>query len=314
MAAEFGALVPIIFGDDPVVGADVVYRLVGGSFAGFGLIAWHRRPDSRSGPLMTATGFGLLISLLLKQIDTGVTQTAGEVLEDIWEPIFLALILTFVNGGRLETAVERLIVGTSFLAAFVLDVFSMFYSEQPGNVLLVLPNETIYGAIDATQRGMKIVLCVATCAVVAARWHAASPPRRRALLPSVAGAACLLMFVWLLGTDLFEGPRSQVMIVVAYSSMLVVPAAFLVGLLRSRLARGGLAQLFRELAGMRGEALQAALGRDPRRPHARARLPAAGFPRIRRCDGPVGARPARRAGARERADRARGPRGGGDRL
>jgi signal transduction histidine kinase len=51
------------------------------------------------------------------------------------------------------------------------------------------------------------------------------------------------------------------MIVVAYSSMLVVPAAFLAGLLRSRLARGGLAQLFRELGGMRGDALQAALGR-----------------------------------------------------
>jgi signal transduction histidine kinase len=69
------------------------------------------------------------------------------------------------------------------------------------------------------------------------------------------------MFVWLLVTDLVKGPRSQVMIVVAYSSMLVVPAAFLAGLLRSRLARGGLAQLFSDLSGMRGEGLQAALGR-----------------------------------------------------
>jgi signal transduction histidine kinase len=69
------------------------------------------------------------------------------------------------------------------------------------------------------------------------------------------------MFVWLLGTDLVKGPRSQAMIVVAYSSMLVVPAAFLAGLLRSRLARGGLARLFHDLGGMRGEALQAALRR-----------------------------------------------------
>ena len=157
VAAEFGALVPIIFGDDALVGADVVYRLVGGSFAAFGLIAWHRRPDSRSGPLMTATGFGLLVSLLLKQIHTGVALTAGEVLEDIWEPAFVALILSFVAGGRLQSRVERLIVAGSFFAAFVLDVFSMLYSEQPDNVLLVLPNETIYGAIDATQRGMKAV-------------------------------------------------------------------------------------------------------------------------------------------------------------
>ncbi len=261
IAAEFGALAPIIFGDDPVVGADVVYRLVGGSFAAFGLVAWHRRPDSRSGPLMTATGFGLLISLLLKQIHADVALTAGEVLEDIWEPAFLALVLSFVTGGRLVSRVDRLIVAVSFFAAFVLDVFSMLFVDEPGNVLLAFPSETVAGAVDATQRSLKIALCLATCAVIAARWRAASPPRRRALLPSVAGCACLLMFVWLLGTDLVEGPRSQAMIVVAYSSMLVVPAAFLAGLLRSRLARGGLAQLFRELGGMRGEALEAALGR-----------------------------------------------------
>jgi signal transduction histidine kinase len=262
VAAEFGALVPIVFADDaPVVAADLVYRLVGGSFAAFGLIAWHRRPDSRSGPLMTATGFGLLVSLLLKQIHTGVALTLGEVLEDIWEPAFLALILSFVTGGRLVSRVDRLIVAASFFAAFILDVFSMLFVKQPDNVLLVFPSGTMDGIVDATQRGMKIVLCVATCAVIAGRWRAASPPRRRALLPSVAGGACLLMFVWLLGTDLVEGPRSQFMIVLAYSSMLVVPAAFLAGLLRSRLARGGLAQLFRELGGMHGEALQAALAR-----------------------------------------------------
>ena len=62
-------------------------------------------------------------------------------------------------------------------------------------------------------------------------------------------------------TDLVEGPRSQVLIMVAYCSMLIVPAAFLAGLLRSRLARGGLAQLFRDLSGMRGAALETALGR-----------------------------------------------------
>src|SRR3954466_4578176 len=134
---------------------------------------------------------------------------------------------------------------------------------------------------------MLIVLCVATCVVIAGRWRAASVPRRRALLPSVAGAACLVMFVWLLVTDLVKGPRSQVMIIVAYSSMLVVPAAFLAGLLRSRLARGGLAQLFRELGGMRGEALEAALGRtlgDPtlvlayRLPNSQGHADAAGRP------------------------------------
>src|SRR5204862_1153412 len=111
----------------------------------------------------------------------------------------------------------------------------------PGNVLLTFPSERIYGVVDTTQRSLLIGLGLLAAGVIAGRWRAASPARRRALLPSVAGAGCLLMFVWLLATDLVTGPRSQFMIMLAYTSMLVVPAAFLAGLLRSRLARGGLA-------------------------------------------------------------------------
>jgi len=262
IAAELAALVPIMSTDGaPVEGADVVYRLVGGSFAACGLAAWHRRPDSRSGPLMTATGFGLLVGLLLEQIDAGITLTAGEVLEDIWAPFFAALVLSFVTGGRLVSGLDRLIVAWIFAAVFVLDVVSLLFAEQRGNILLTFPSEKLYSAVDMTQRVMLIVACLAIAVIIGRRWRASSSPRRRALLPSVAGAACLLMFVWLIGTDLVKGPRSQFMIMLAYSSMLVVPAAFLAGLLRSRLARGGLAQLFRELSGMRGEALQAALRR-----------------------------------------------------
>ena len=117
VAAEFGALVPILFGDGPVEGADVVYRLVGGSFAAFGLVAWQRRPDSRSGPLMIATGAGLLVSLLLKQVHTPLTLTAGEVLEDIWAPAFVALVLSFVTGGRLTTRLDRFLVTGIFFSA-----------------------------------------------------------------------------------------------------------------------------------------------------------------------------------------------------
>ena len=262
VAAEFGALVPIIFGTaGEIEGPDVVYRLVGGSFAALGLVAWYRRPDSLSGALMTTTGFGLLVSLLLKQLQSGVALTLGEVTEDIWTPFFIALVLSFVTGGRLTSRVDRVIVAVVFVVVFVVDVFSMLFVEQEDNVLLLFPSEGIYGVIDTAQRVTLIAVAIAVAVIIAGRWRAASTPRRRALLPSVAGAACMLIFVWLLITDLVKGPRSQLMIMLAYCFMLVVPAVFLAGLLRSRLARGGLAQLFRELSGMRGDALQAALGR-----------------------------------------------------
>ena len=70
-----------------------------------------------------------------------------------------------------------------------------------------------------------------------------------------------MLFAALLTNDLVTGSRSQVVLWAAVISLVSVPAAFLVGLLRSRLARGGLADLFRELNTTRGATLQAALAK-----------------------------------------------------
>ena len=53
------------------------FGLVGGSFAACGLVAWRAAPDSRSGALMTATGFAFFIYPLLSQIDAPLAATLG---------------------------------------------------------------------------------------------------------------------------------------------------------------------------------------------------------------------------------------------
>jgi signal transduction histidine kinase len=87
------------------------------------------------------------------------------------------------------------------------------------------------------------------------------------MLPSVAGAVCLLLYAALLTVDLVVGgPRAEVLLWVTACSIALVPLAFLAGLLRSRLARGGLAGLFGGLGTMQPAQLQAALAgvlRDP---------------------------------------------------
>lgn len=97
--------------------------------------------------------------------------------------------------------------------------------------------------------------------VIAARWRAASRPGRRALLPSVAGSLCALLFAALLVGNFMTATRPVVLDWLDNTALLAVPAAFLAGLLRSRLARGGLAELFRELGTMRGARLQAGLAK-----------------------------------------------------
>ena len=101
--------------------------------------------------------------------------------------------------------------------------------------------------------------------MIIVRWLHASAPRRRALLPSLAGTFTLLCFALLLANDLISGTRSQTLLWIAAVSFITVPAAILAGLLRSRLARGGVADLFLGLGAGRGDlqsALRRALG-DP---------------------------------------------------
>ena len=280
IAAEFGALVPVIFpGEERVETVQVVYRLIGGSFAACGLIAWRRRPDSRSGLLMAVAGAGFFVSAIISQFDPPIAQTTAILLQELWAPFFVALLLTLLTGGRLESRVDWLLVGAFVLALWILQAVWLLFYEQDGNLLAAFPNADIADAVDKGQRSLAGLASVAVAVVVAFRWRAASPPRRRALLPSVAGSVALLLFAALLTNDIVTGSRSQTVLWLAICSLVTVPAAFLVGLLRSRLARGGLADLFRELNTTRGATPAGGAGQDARRPRARGGLSPAGVPR-----------------------------------
>ena len=258
---ELGALAQFVLERSaPVEPVQVVFRLVGGSFAACGLIAWHRRPDSHSGRLLTATGFALFVSPLLSLIESPLALTAAHVLPDLWVFSFVALVLTFLTGGRLRTRVDRVLVGAVLLELLILAPLYTVFSSAEGTIQ-ILPHEGISGIIDIAQKTLFLVVCTATAAVVVARWRKASPPGRRAMLAGVAGAGCLLAFAALLAVDLAGGGRVPLLVWIAACMLVTVPVAFLVGLLRSRLARGGVADLFRGLRTMRPDELRTALAK-----------------------------------------------------
>jgi len=270
VVAEFVALIPVVFTSGPVVASDVVSRLLGGSFAACGLIAWRRRPDSRSGPLMIATGAGLFLYPLLSQIHVPAVQTLAFLVTDIWILAFVPLLLTILTGGRMRSRADWLLVAAFALPLVIMQPIWMLFWEQPGNELAIFPDADIDDAIDKAQRLLAALAALATTTVIAVRWKAASRPRRRAMLASMAGAFALLLFAAVLVNDLVTADRSASpepessasgLLWLQLASMIMVPAAFLFGLLRSRLARDGLASLFMDLRAMRGEALQNALGR-----------------------------------------------------
>ena len=254
VAAEIAALVPILQADEPVPGYRVVFRLIGGVFCAFGLIAWRRRPDSRSGLLMLATGFGLFVEPVFATLDPGLLRTIGDLFEDAWGIPFIALLLTFLTGGRLESRLDRLLVGV-FVGSLACEFARHLFLEREGNFLLVSPNAGLADAFLAVEELLVAVGCLAVAGVIGVRWARASAPRRRAMLPSVAGVLALLLFA------VVQGGGSVGLAWLAVCSLMAVPAAVLAGLLRSRLARGGLTELFRDLRTMQGPALQATLAR-----------------------------------------------------
>ena len=262
VVAEVLALRPVLFDREaPIQGIEVVFTLVGGSFAACGLLAWRRRPDSRSGPLMVATGFLFFVSPLLSQLEGELAQTVRQLFVDYWIFPFVTLLLTLLSSGRLQTRFDRMLVASYLIPLGIGQVAWMMTDPEEGYLLLAYPNADVAHAIDRGQRGLLMVCCLVTVAVVVARWWKSNRPRRRALLPSLAGAFGLLCFATLLINDLVSGTRSQTLLWIAACSLVSVPLLFLAGLLRSRLARGGLADLFRGLGATSTADLQAALRR-----------------------------------------------------
>jgi signal transduction histidine kinase len=267
--AELLALRPFVIDrEGPVDGLAVLFALVGGSFAAFGLVAWRRRPDSHSGALMTATGFAFFVSPLLGQLSSPLAFTVMALVVDVWIFFFVALLLTFLTAGRLQPGFDRWLVTAYAVPLVILQIGWMLVAEldegsdiRGQNLLLAFPDEDLAHVIDRTQRGLLALLCGATVVVIVSRWLRATGPRRRALLPSVAGAFALSCFTALLVNDLVSGARSEFLLWCAACSLVAVPAAFLAGLLRSRLARGGLTQLVRDLGSARGAELEQALAK-----------------------------------------------------
>jgi hypothetical protein len=75
-AAAWGALEPAVTGAN-VDSADIVFHIVGASFAACGLLALHRRPASVVGRLMVVTAFLFFARPLLLRVDSSLARTVA---------------------------------------------------------------------------------------------------------------------------------------------------------------------------------------------------------------------------------------------
>src|SRR3954467_15590994 len=243
-AAGLAALMPVLLcRAAPLPGHAAINRLSGISFMAGGLIAWRQRPDSAVGRLLTVTGFGVLLSPVLVQLDSPVALTADALFGDLWIVLFVALFLTFVTGGRLTSTGDVVIVGAFLVDLLVLPFARLLFLPDENNVLLVSPDAGVAGALLKARLALGLVASLAVVLVIATRWRSASRPLRRALLPSLWGAFCAVIYATTLAIFL-SGSSIDVLNWPLNAALVTVPAALAWSLLRSRLPRGGLAGPF----------------------------------------------------------------------
>lgn len=255
---------------------------VGWSFIGAGLIGWWRRPASLVGPLMVAAGFAWFIGNFGSTGLTGLAPLAVSLASV--QICFQYWLFVAYPTGRLTRPIERGFVvlafainlGYGFLTLISLGPESLL-CPCPDNPFLLIDDPGLQEAIFRLGHFVGMGLTVALLVVLALRWRRSSRAMRRMLAPTwfgavVAGLAAVGTFVAILfGVDSLEAGN------VIQGAQIIVPYAFLAGLLTARLARASVSDLVLDLSRAAGTtSIRDALARTLGDPNLRLAYPVEG--------------------------------------
>jgi signal transduction histidine kinase len=228
--------------------------LVTASFVAAGMIAWVRRPENRTGPLMVLTGGSLALSLvsgppapLLSPVGLAAGTVSG---------VLLVYVILGFPQGRLRSTSDRwfVAIAATLLAGTNAARLAAFDPSADGlgflNPYRVITDPDLAALTVAIERAATVGIMIGFLVILVFRWAGASRPARRVLGPVLAPAALLALAVLasvaadagVLGADL-----QGVLFTTQILARATIPIGFLVGLLRTRMARAAVADLVIEL-------------------------------------------------------------------
>jgi signal transduction histidine kinase len=223
-----------------------------------GLIAWVKRPDNRTGALMTALGFLDLVQHL--SWDAALPFTLGVLIETWGIAVAIHLVVAFPS-GRLSTRVERAVVAAAYLSWVVGNaVWLLFWNpvesgcpDCPRNLLLLQSDSGVSEGMELIGIPFDLAIVLTAFGLLIRRWRRASAPARRAITPVVWAAVGLglLLAAFTVWIGVASGdPAGSPFTVLVGIAVAAIPLAFLAGLLRTRLHRSDVAGLVVELSSM----------------------------------------------------------------
>ena len=222
-----------------------LFLFVSSSFILAGLIGWTRRPWNRTGTLMVAVGFGVLIGVL-SEANHPIPFTLGPLFGSLFIAAFVHLLLAYPS-GRLLSRRARVLVGAGYTIAFLAPLAeSMFAAPEtckphacPDNLVLVSHDHAAHVVATTIWTAASVVLFAAVVMLLLGRWRETTPGLRR-ILRSVylfGGLSIVLLAIGFVITP-FSGVGAIIVSVALIATFTTVPFIFLAGLLGTAIARG----------------------------------------------------------------------------
>jgi signal transduction histidine kinase len=231
--------------------AVIALHVAGGlTYALVGAAAWWRRPRNRTGRLMVAVGIAWFLQDLTR-VRAPLPFAIGDLLWVAYFGVLGQLVLAFPS-GRLESVIDRVVVAVGYVWACGGNLFTqVLFAPVSGATLFAIHRDAAQNAVaDDVQRSLDMGLCVIVVILVAVHYARGTPPARRALGPALwASGPMLLAALALIVPDLLHATPwlSDAMPWVIPIALASLPIAFVVGLLRSRLAVAAVGHLVVEL-------------------------------------------------------------------
>jgi len=242
-----------------LVGWIVIPYVVGG------ILAWWRRPTSRLGPLMLATGFATALAPL-QWVEQPTVYSIGHLFDMLPAALFLHVFLAFPT-GTLTWLPERIVVIACYAAVTGLQVTKIILGVTPGSRIAVFTNVEAANRVEVIQLTLVAGLLLVGAGLLFWRRRASrsSQLRPTALLVDAFGLALVMLaLLYVAGTQ--GWPAFETIRLVTFAALGLAPIAFLFALLDARLARGDVAGLLVELRAHPTEDLQPPLARALRDP------------------------------------------------
>ncbi|WP_054566107.1 ATP-binding protein [Frankia sp. R43] len=268
LGGAFGATVLILTSPDRYDGSTgtVFSGLVGFTYLATGAVARRRAPRNAVGLLMMLVGIGWFAEDVQISGDP-LLHTVGLFTRAASGGFLTHLVVAYPDGEYRSVWERRLVIAAYVIVFAVVPAASVFDDSSVTNLLLIHSFRGFGAGYDVVQGAMGVAVVV----VLVAHWRAAAgnPAARERLAPVLAVGLLGAVVSALRAASPHGGWLRLLLGQLSHGSMVALPIAFLMGVLRVRLGRRGVVDLLVRLPGSSPDELQALLAKALRDPSLR---------------------------------------------